>query len=192
MRPTCVTEIRAFIGLLYQIGSFRCSRKNIHHLCYNSKGNGMESCYLTMSEKRFRFLVRCLRFDDVHDRAVRKQIEKLAPIRDIFTLMVDNFQKYYCPSEYVTIDEQLLAFRGKCPFRQYIPSKPAKYGIKIFSLVDPRTVYTLNLETYLGVQPDGPYKISNASQDVVLRLVEPIFGTNRNITGENTGLPVCL
>lgn len=52
--------------------------------------------------------------------------------------MVDNFQKYYCPSEYVTIDEQLLASRGKCPFRQY---KPAKYGIKTFALLDPRTVY---------------------------------------------------
>jgi len=147
-----------------------------------------------MSEKRFRFLVRCLRFDDMHDRAVRKQFDKLAPIRDIFTLMVDNFQKYYCPSEYVTIDEQLLAFRGKCPFRQYILSKPAKYGIKTFALVDPRTVYTLNLETYLGVQPDGPYKISNASQDVVLRLVEPIFGTNRNITGDNwfTSMPLII
>ncbi|XP_060845772.1 piggyBac transposable element-derived protein 4-like [Rhopalosiphum padi] len=193
-RLTCVTEIRAFIGLLYQIGSFRCSRKNIHQLWDNSKGNGMESCYLTMSEKRFRFLVRCLRFDDIHDRAVRKQFDKLAPIRDIFTLMVDNFQKYYCPSEYVTIDEQLLAFRGKCPFRQYIPSKPAKYGIKTFALVDPRTVYTLNLETYLGVQLDGPYKISNASQDVVLRLVEPIFGTNRNITGDNwfTSMPLII
>ncbi|KAL4126047.1 hypothetical protein QTP88_010279 [Uroleucon formosanum] len=171
-----------------------CSRKNIHQLWDNSKGNEMESCYLTMSEKRFRFLVRCLRFDDMHDRAVRKQFDKLAPIRDIFTLMVDNFQKYYCPSECVTIDEQLLAFRGKCPFRQYIPSKPAKYGIKAFALIDPRTVYTLNLETYLGVQPDGPYKISNASQDVVLRLVEPIFGTNRNITGDNwfTSMPLII
>ncbi|XP_050063261.1 piggyBac transposable element-derived protein 4-like [Aphis gossypii] len=191
-RLTDVTEIRAFIGLLYQIGSFRCSRKNIHQLWDNSKGNGMESCYLTMSEKRFRFLVRCLRFDDVRDRAARKQFDKLAPIRDIFTLMVDNFQKYFCASEYLTIDEQLLAFRGKCPFRQYIPSKPAKYGIKTFALVDPKTVYTLNLETYLGTQPDGPYKISNASRDVVLRLVEPIVGTNRNITGDNwfTSIPL--
>jgi len=85
----------------------------------------------------------------------------------------------------VTKDEQLLAFRGKCPFRKYIMSKSAKYGIKTFALVDPRTVYTLNLEIYLGVQPKGPYKISNASQDVVLRLVKSIFVTNRNITGDN-------
>lgn len=97
--------------------------------------------------------------------------------------MVDNFQKYYCRSDYKTIDEQLLAFRGKYPFRQYISSKPAKHGIKTFALVDPRTVYIFNLETYLGIQSTGPYKISNASQDVVLRLFEPFFVSNRNITG---------
>ncbi|GBP30200.1 hypothetical protein EVAR_94508_1 [Eumeta japonica] len=32
----------------------------------------------------------------------------------------------------ITLDEQLLAFRGRCAFRQYIPNKPAKYGIKVF------------------------------------------------------------
>jgi len=98
-----------------------------------------------MSEKRFCLLGRCLWFDDVRDRAARKQFDKLAPIRDIFTLIVDNFQKYYCPSEYVTIDEQLLAFRGKCSFRQYIPSKLAKYGIKTFALVDYKIFYTSTL-----------------------------------------------
>jgi len=42
-----------------------------------------------MSEKRFRFLVKYLSLDE------------LAPIRDIFTFMVENFQKYFCVSEYV-------------------------------------------------------------------------------------------
>lgn len=31
--------------------------------------------------------------------------------------------------------------------RQYIPSKPAKYGIKMSTLVDNKTYYTLNMET---------------------------------------------
>lgn len=184
-RHTDSLEIRAFIGLLYLIGSLRCSRKNIHQLWDNSRGNGLESCYLTMSEKRFRFLLRCIRFDDVRDRSTRREIDKLAPIRELFELMVDSFQRYFVPSEYVTIDEQLLAFRGNCPFRQYIPNKPAKYGVKMFALVDAKTAYTINLETYVGMQPAGPYQQSNSSQEIVLRLVEPICGTNRNITGDN-------
>ena len=100
-------------------------------------------------------------------------------------IMVQNFKKYYSVSEYLTIDEQLSAFRGKCPFRQFMPSKPAKYGIKTFALVDAKTAYTVNLETYVGTQPEGPYKLSNSAQEVVLRLTEPVKGTNRNITGDN-------
>lgn len=88
-------------------------------------------------------------------------------------------------SEYCTIDEKLEPFRGRCQFRQYIKSKPAKYGIKIFGLADARTFYVLNLEIYCGQQPDGPFHQSNAPSDVVKRLISPISGTGRNITFDN-------
>lgn len=52
---TDIVEIKAFIGLLLLIGSLRCSRKNLCDLWDNSTGNGLESCYLSMSEKRFSF-----------------------------------------------------------------------------------------------------------------------------------------
>jgi len=67
----------------------------------------------------------------------------------------------------------------------YIPSKPAKYGIKVFSLVDAKMSYTYNLEVYAGKQPPGSFDISNKPEDVVKRLCEPVFGTNRNITLDN-------
>lgn len=184
-RLTNMTEIRGFIGLLYLIGSLRSSRKNLHQLWDNSKGNGLESCYLTMSEQRFRFLLRCIRFDDVRDRPMRSELDKFSPIRELFERMVLSFQNYYSASEFLTIDEQLLAFRGRCSFRQYIPSKPSKYGIKTFALVDAKTAYTLKLETYVGTQPPGPYNQSNAAKDIVIRMVEPVQNTNRNITADN-------
>ncbi|GBP60452.1 PiggyBac transposable element-derived protein 4 [Eumeta japonica] len=55
---------------------------------------------------------------------------------------------HYTPFENLTIDEELVALRGHCKFRQYLPSKPAKYGIKIFALVDATTYYSWNLEIY--------------------------------------------
>lgn len=138
-----------------------------------------------MSEKRFRFLLRCRRFDDVRDRPQRSQIDKFAPIRELYELMINQFQACFTPSAYLTIDEKLLAFRGRCSFRQYIPCKPAKYGIKMFALFDAKTSYTINLEPYVGLQPDGPYRISNSAEQVVMRLVDPVKNTNRNITGDN-------
>jgi hypothetical protein len=46
--------------------------------------------------------------------------------------------------ELVTIDEKLEKFRGNCSLRQYIASKPGKYGINIYALVDSRIFYTQN------------------------------------------------
>ena len=89
-----------------------------------------------MSLKRFRFLLRVLRFDDRTTRQERKTLDRLAPIREIFDKFVTNCQQCYYVGEDVTIDEKLEAFRGRCNFIQYIPSKPAKYGIKILAVVD--------------------------------------------------------
>lgn len=82
----------------------------------------------------------------------------------------------------------LVAFGSKCPFRQYIPSKPANYGIKIHALCDAKTFYVWNMEIYAGTQPDGPYKGDkqyNSSQAVVKRLIADVSRAARNITFDN-------
>ena len=39
----------------------------------------------------------------------------------------------------MTVDKQLVCFRGRCPFRQHIPSKPGKYGIKVWAICEANT-----------------------------------------------------
>ena len=99
---------------------------------------------LTMFINRMLFLLRNLRFDDAETRNERKNVDKLAPIRDIFNTFVNNCKSAYTPYEYVTIDEKLKAFRGRCGFKQYIPSKPNKYRVKICALADAKCFYTCN------------------------------------------------
>lgn len=183
-KTTDLNKINAFIGLLYMAGFHRNSRLNTLDL-WATDGSGIEIFRLTMSRKRFHFLLQCVRFDDKETRNERRAIDKLAPIRSIFDMFVSHCQNNYCVGEYVTTDEMLPAFRGKCPFRMYIPSKPSKYGIKIISVVDAKVFYTTNLEIYVGQQPPGPYEIDNSSVAVVKRLCTPLFGTGRNITGDN-------
>lgn len=79
----------------------------------------------------------------------------------------------------------LEGFRGRCNFRQYIPNKPNKYGIKIQALVDSKTFYTCNMEVYVGTQPDGPFKCENNPSSVVKRMISPISKTGRNVTMDN-------
>ena len=52
----------------------------------------------------------------------------------------------------------LVGFRGKCPFRQYTPNNPVKYGIKIYALCEAESFYVWNMEIYVQTQPEEPYK----------------------------------
>ncbi|XP_043529513.1 piggyBac transposable element-derived protein 4-like isoform X2 [Frieseomelitta varia] len=178
------TEIKALIGLLLLAGSIRSGHQNIRDL-WDTKALGVDIFRTTMSYHRFSLLLTCLRFDDVTTRHHRRKLDKLAAIRDVFDIFLTNCQESYLLSEYCTIDEQLVPFRGRCSFRQYIPNKPAKYGIKIFTLADANSRYTFSMEIYVGIQPEGRYKVSNKVLDVVMRLVQHIEGSGRNVTGDN-------
>ena len=183
-RDSDITEMKAFLGLVLLAGIYHSNRMNLDDL-WNPDGTGVEIFRLTMSLHRFRFLLCCLRFDDKATRLARREFDKLAPIRELFSIFVENCLKNYTPSAFVTIDEMLIAFRGKCPFRQYIPNKPAKYGIKIQALADAKTYYVCKMEIYAGKQPDGPFKVDNSSISVVTRLISEISGSGRNVTFDN-------
>ncbi|XP_041981601.1 piggyBac transposable element-derived protein 4-like [Aricia agestis] len=178
-------ELKALFGLLLLAGLYRSGRQNTEDL-WATDGTGIEVFRLTMSRNRFMFLLEKLRFDDMYSRAERAKYDKLAPIREVFEYFVTNCQNSFSPYEYLTLDEELVAFRGRCPFRQYIPSKPAKYGIKIYALVDNKTYFSCNLEVYCGKQPEGsPYAVSNKPHDLVKRMINCVSGTARNITMNN-------
>ena len=175
------------IGLLMLAGTYHADRLNFEDI-WNNDGAGIEVFTMTVSLNLYRFLLCCLRFDDKATREERKKVDKLAPIRQIFEMFVQNCKKNYNLSEFATIDELLVAFRGRAPFRRYIPCKPAKYGIKIHAMRDVKTFYVFNMEIYAGLEPEGPYKADkeyNSSNAVVIRHTSHISGSARNVTFDN-------
>ena len=93
----------------------------------------------------------------------------------------------YVPGN-VTIDEQLVGFRGRCAFRTYMPSKPDKYGLKIWVMADVDTAYCYNAEPYLGKQGNQP---ETGLAQVVETLSRPLYNSHRNVTFDNFLRP-CL
>jgi len=86
----------------------------------------------------------------------------------------------------VCIDDQLLPFRGRSGFWQYMPKKPSKYGIKIWMMRDCATKYMMNAKVYLG---QGNNEVARGlTSDVVCTLVQLISGQDRggrNVTTDN-------
>lgn len=183
-KETTKEEILALLGMFYMAGLKKLSHTDFREL-WATDGTGLMIFQACMGYKRFLFLLRCLRFDNVNDREQRKQSDKLAAIREILDQFVQKCKQNYCPGECLTIDEMLIPFRGRCSFIQYIPNKPAKYGIKVFALCDSKMFYVSNLEIYCGKQPQGQFESSNSPTDVVLRLIEPFKNKNRNLTTDN-------
>ena len=181
---TTKTELKAFLGLLVLSGAKRAGHVSFLEL-WATDGSGIEIFRACMSYNRFLFLLSAIRFDDRTTRSQRKETDKLAAIRYILDEFVQNCKNIYCLSEFLTIDETLVPFRGRCSFIQYIPSKPAKYGIKIFALCDTKTYFTGNLEVYCGKQPTGPHEVSNSPADIVERLISHLKGACRNLTTDN-------
>ncbi|KAJ8932841.1 hypothetical protein NQ314_014400 [Rhamnusium bicolor] len=60
-------------------------------------------------------------------------------------LVIDHFRNVFktgmCPFQNIAIDESLVLFKGRISFRQYIPSKRHRFGIKFFVLADCETGY---------------------------------------------------
>ncbi|KAL1454554.1 hypothetical protein WDU94_010780 [Cyamophila willieti] len=89
--------------------------------------------------------------------------------------------KAFNPGEFETVDEQLVAFRGRCPFRMYMPNKPARYGIKFWVLCD-ETSYVWSIQPYLGNTP-GMAAEKNQGMRVVTDLTNGLRG--QNVTVDN-------
>lgn len=137
-----------------------------------------------MALNRFKSILQFIRFDDKDTRSVRRQNDKLAPIRDLFNMIESNLHRMYSPGECLTVDEQLVPFRGRCPFKQYIASKPDKYGMKIFWLCDSATAYPLKAIPYLGKKRTKVVNVGVA-HSIVRELCERYQRSNRNITMDN-------
>lgn len=121
-------ELKALIGLLAFI-NFQ-SRKRVSSQFLRNRWI-WKRCFQMYHNKREipYILLNALRFDDPTDRAERLKTDSAAAISEVFTYFIDNCQRCYNIGAYACVDEMLVAFRGRCKFRMYMPNKPAKYGI---------------------------------------------------------------
>ena len=50
-------------------------------------------------------------------------------ITNVIRYLEERWNSIYSPEKYLTLDETIVPFRGKCRYVQYCPMKPNKYGM---------------------------------------------------------------
>lgn len=124
-------EIRAFFGVLLISGALRCQKETISEMWTTDENIHHAVFTAAMAQSRFALILQFIRFDDKSTHDQWKAIDKLAAIHQVWDWFVENCKKHFEPFEDITVDEQLVALHGRCPMRQYMKSKPVKYGIKV-------------------------------------------------------------
>ena len=180
---TDVVEIRALIGILIFLGAQKQSKVSLNTIW--KPLIGQDFVRATMSRNRCFQLLQTLRFDQKETRRQRRVNNKLAPISDIYGVYSANLQKHFVPGANCTVDEQLIPFRGRCSFIQYMPSKPAKYGLKLFWICDSETYYPLRSIIYTGKGSCVNVPGQGLGHSVVMTLSLPYQNKGRNITMDN-------
>jgi len=79
---------------------------------------------------------------------------------------------------------ELFPSKARCPFTQYIPSRPDKFGIKFWILSEVDSKYLCNGFPYVG-KDEHRVEHQSLGEFVVFRLMEPFWNRGYNITCDN-------
>lgn len=125
-----------------------------------------------MSRNRFQIILSHLHVSHVKPGCTEKKIDK---VQMFLERLLPKFRSDYIPSENLSIDETMIAHRGRFSALQYMPMKPTKWGIKVYSIADSLNGYLLDCVVYTGSQTrtNPTYQHLPKSSQVVLHLVTP-------------------
>ncbi|XP_039297109.1 piggyBac transposable element-derived protein 4-like [Nilaparvata lugens] len=135
------------------------------------------------SQDRFMSLLRMLHFVNNEDRV---QGDRLGKITTIFHSLRMKFKNVFTPFKNVCIDESMLQWKGRLSFKQFMPQKRHRFGIKIFILCDCNTGFINDMVVYTGKQTTIDIIDSlGISGSVVTTLLEPHLGLGHTVYVDN-------
>ena len=141
-----------------------------------------------MSVNRFKAIRRFLHFVDNAKALVEQSQGKLQKIRIVYDDLRMKFADVFKPFKNVVIDESLMLWRGNIGFRQYIPSKRHRFGLKLFVMCDCKTGYILDFILYTGADTELSAETSpdlGLSGSIVATMMQPYLDKGHVLYTDN-------
>lgn len=164
--------MKAFFGLCFLMGIVRKPRTEFYW-----STNRLLSTKIfrdTLTRDRFFAIMRYISVvaDDnnpnVGIRRTDPQYDPVWRLRWLVEALNRRFSRYHVPNKNVCVDEVMVPFKGRVHFKQYIKSKPHKWGVKLWALADSSSGYIQRFEMYTGKSDRGELGLAHK---VVLDLV---------------------
>jgi len=161
-RHTTVAELYAFLGVHIFMGIDRLPSIEMY---WNAEYQH-STITSVFSRDRFKELLGYFRVVPAPvDVAPRNPIPH---VRALAEKLNQSFAAHFTPTENLSLDEAMVAYKGRSFIKQYIPSKPHKWGYKIYCLASED--YLLHFEVYEGKEVDP--SVEGATYDTVIRMVQ--------------------
>jgi Transposase IS4/DDE_Tnp_1-like zinc-ribbon len=161
-RHTTFQELYAFLGVHLFMGIDRLPSIEM----YWSRDYQHSTITSIFSRDRFKQLRRYFRIVPAPvDAAPRNPIPH---VRALAEKLNRSFAAHFIPIHHLSLDEAMVAYKGRSSIKQYIPSKPHKWGYKIYCLASED--YLLHFEVYEGKE-DDPSE-SGSTYDTVIRMTQ--------------------
>ncbi|KAK2183987.1 hypothetical protein NP493_288g03005 [Ridgeia piscesae] len=177
--PVATDEMRAFVGLCFAMGILRLPSRNDYWRVSNWL---LKTNFGTvMARDRFNLIWRYLHL--ANNDAPGAEGDKLIKIRWFVDFLNDQFQAVYVPYGKYTVDESMVKFKGRLEFRQYLPAKPTKWGVKVWVLAESDTGYLSKFQVYTGRAPGGQER--GLTHRVVTDLVDHLYGQYTQVYFDN-------
>uniref|UniRef100_A0A3P8SS87 PiggyBac transposable element-derived protein domain-containing protein n=1 Tax=Amphiprion percula TaxID=161767 RepID=A0A3P8SS87_AMPPE len=162
-------ELEQFIGTVVYMSVFHLPRSRM----YWSSECRVSQVADIMSRSRWEEIKHFIHFCD---NMAPNNGDKLFKVRSLIDSLLPKFQALP-QDQMLSIDEQMVPFKGRSSLKQYIPKKPYKWGYKIFVLCDTKGLVH-SFDIFSGKTDPAPGQPDiGESGNVVLKLARVIHGT---------------
>ena len=166
-----VEDMKAFVGLLITMGILRLPRLEMY---WQTESSLLQIPGVSSLISRIQF-EQIWRYLHLADNSQDNKTDKLFKVRHFVDLVTAQFSENYTLHQPVTIDEAMIPYKGRLSFKQYIKSKPTKWGIKVFVLSDATNGYVYRLQIYTGKNLESTVEAGLSSR-VLIELMTELDG----------------
>ena len=180
-------EMKKFFGIIFLMGVIQKPKISDYWSTDPTIATPFFFEQVSLSRDRFQILLRFMRFADYDEIDAN---DRLSKVRPFLNMVRDIARNSYLPEATISIDESLLLWKGRLFFRQYIPKKRSRFGIKFYLACESASGYMWSIEMHCDRNEHNRFAASVApqlsmSERIVVHLIEPLLNLGYTLVVDN-------